>query len=305
MYGIPNMKLDKNEVVLRRIKQFWKPKASICLQHRSRQKLSGGKTAEGIRRRHSCDRRDQAARSADSKAANSKAFISRWIFSPRTPRAFWIGTRTADFIDADRQGRRRHRRRRHRHGLRRHLHAARLQSRWCRWKFCRKPPLERAKDNPWPEWPKVYKLDYGQEEAAAKFGADPRVYLTTATKFEGDAHGHVKAVHTVQVRMDEERQGPVHPEECSRHGKSFARATGAAGDGFPRAGTAVARITRHRARRAHQRQGRFREIHDESQGRLCRRRLPPRPEPRRVGLQRRPRRRARMRPLSDGRTDLP
>ena len=32
-----------------------------------------------------------------------------------------------------------------------------------------KPPLDRAKDNPWPEWPKVYKLDYGQEEAAAKF----------------------------------------------------------------------------------------------------------------------------------------
>ena len=36
-----------------------------------------------------------------------------------------------------------------------------------------KPPMDRAKDNPWPEWPKVYKLDYGQEEAAAKFGGDP------------------------------------------------------------------------------------------------------------------------------------
>ena len=107
-----------------------------------------------------------------------------------------------------------------------------------------KPPLERAKDNPWPEWPKVYKLDYGQEEAAAKFGADPRVYLTTATKFEGDAHGHVKAVHTVQVRMGAERQGPVHSEARSRHGKSFARATRPAGDGFPRAGTAVARSAR-------------------------------------------------------------
>src|ERR1700722_9149390 len=33
-----------------------------------------------------------------------------------------------------------------------------------------KPPMDRAKDNPWPEWPKVYKLDYGQEEASAKFG---------------------------------------------------------------------------------------------------------------------------------------
>ena len=36
-----------------------------------------------------------------------------------------------------------------------------------------RPPAERAADNPWPEWPKVYKLDYGQEEAAAKFGARP------------------------------------------------------------------------------------------------------------------------------------
>ena len=36
-----------------------------------------------------------------------------------------------------------------------------------------KPPAERAKDNPWPEWPKVYKMDYGQEEAAALWGASP------------------------------------------------------------------------------------------------------------------------------------
>ena len=75
-----------------------------------------------------------------------------------------------------------------------------------------KPPLERAKDNPWPEWPKVYKLDYGQEEAAAKFGADPRVYLTTATKFEGDAHGHVKAVHTVQVEWTRNDKGQFIPK---------------------------------------------------------------------------------------------
>jgi glutamate synthase (NADPH/NADH) small chain len=75
-----------------------------------------------------------------------------------------------------------------------------------------KPPLERAKDNPWPEWPKTYKLDYGQEEAAAKFGADPRVYLTTATKFEGDAHGHVKAVHTVQVEWTKNDKGQFIPK---------------------------------------------------------------------------------------------
>jgi len=76
-----------------------------------------------------------------------------------------------------------------------------------------RPPLERARDNPWPEWPKVYKLDYGQEEAAAKFGADPRVYLTTAKKFEGDEHGRVKAVHTVQIDWQKNDKGQFVPKE--------------------------------------------------------------------------------------------
>jgi glutamate synthase (NADPH/NADH) small chain len=76
-----------------------------------------------------------------------------------------------------------------------------------------RPPLERAPDNPWPEWPKVYKLDYGQEEAAAKFGADPRTYLTTAKKFEDDGHGHVKAVHTVQIDWHKNEKGQFVPKE--------------------------------------------------------------------------------------------
>lgn len=74
------------------------------------------------------------------------------------------------------------------------------------------PPSERAADNPWPEWPKVYKMDYGQEEAAAKFGADPRVYTTTATKFEGDENGNVKAVHTVQVQWERNEKGQFIPK---------------------------------------------------------------------------------------------
>ncbi|HEV2694907.1 MAG TPA: glutamate synthase subunit beta [Verrucomicrobiae bacterium] len=74
------------------------------------------------------------------------------------------------------------------------------------------PPLERAKDNPWPEWPKTLKVDYGQEEAAAKYGSDPRIYLTTATKFEGDANGHVKAVHMVQVEWTKNDKGQFIPK---------------------------------------------------------------------------------------------
>jgi glutamate synthase (NADPH) small chain len=72
-------------------------------------------------------------------------------------------------------------------------------------------PDDRAEDNPWPEWPKTHKVDYGQEEAAAKFGADPRVFLTTATRFEGDADGNVKAVHTVQVQWKKNAQGQFVP----------------------------------------------------------------------------------------------
>jgi glutamate synthase (NADPH/NADH) small chain len=74
-------------------------------------------------------------------------------------------------------------------------------------------PLERAADNPWPEWPKVHKVDYGQEEAAAKFGADPRVYLTTVKKFTGDAEGRLKEIVTVQVKWERNDKGQVLPAE--------------------------------------------------------------------------------------------
>ena len=74
-----------------------------------------------------------------------------------------------------------------------------------------KSPEQRAEDNPWPEWPKTHKSDYGQEEAAAVYGADPRTYLTTATKFEGDADGNLKAVHTVEVAWGKNDKGQFVP----------------------------------------------------------------------------------------------
>jgi glutamate synthase (NADPH/NADH) small chain len=74
------------------------------------------------------------------------------------------------------------------------------------------PPASRAASNPWPEWPKIYRMDYGQEEAAALFGDDPRAYLTTATRFEGDDQGQVKAVHTVQVQWTRDENGRFMPQ---------------------------------------------------------------------------------------------
>jgi glutamate synthase (NADPH) small chain len=76
-----------------------------------------------------------------------------------------------------------------------------------------KPPSERAANNPWPEWPKVYRMDYGQEEAAAIFGDDPRGYLTTSTRFEGDEDGNVKAIHTVQIEWTKNEQGQFVPQQ--------------------------------------------------------------------------------------------
>jgi glutamate synthase (NADPH/NADH) small chain len=75
------------------------------------------------------------------------------------------------------------------------------------------PPMDRAADNPWPEWPKVYKMDYGQEEAAAKFGSDPRVYLTTVKQILGDDAGGVRAVVTVNIRWDKNDKGQFVPVE--------------------------------------------------------------------------------------------
>jgi glutamate synthase (NADPH/NADH) small chain len=74
-------------------------------------------------------------------------------------------------------------------------------------------PMDRAADNPWPEWPKVYKMDYGQEEAAAKYGNDPRVYQTTVKKFVGDDKGQLKELITVQIKWEKNDKGQFIPVE--------------------------------------------------------------------------------------------
>jgi glutamate synthase (NADPH/NADH) small chain len=69
------------------------------------------------------------------------------------------------------------------------------------------PPETRASDNPWPEWPKVYKLDYGQAEAKERFGSDPRTYLISTKRFVGDENGHVKELHTVDIEWVKDASG--------------------------------------------------------------------------------------------------
>jgi glutamate synthase (NADPH/NADH) small chain len=76
-----------------------------------------------------------------------------------------------------------------------------------------RPPDQRAADNPWPQWPKVYKLDYGQEEARALQGADPRQYQVLTTRFVGDPGGRVQSLHLVSVEWRKGADGRFGPHQ--------------------------------------------------------------------------------------------
>jgi glutamate synthase (NADPH) small chain len=62
-----------------------------------------------------------------------------------------------------------------------------------------RPPVDRAADNPWPLWPKIFRIDYGHEEAAAKFGEDPRSYSISGKEFVRDDDGKLLGINTVEV----------------------------------------------------------------------------------------------------------
>ncbi|XP_053987028.1 uncharacterized protein LOC128880703 isoform X1 [Hylaeus volcanicus] len=61
------------------------------------------------------------------------------------------------------------------------------------------PPNKRGKDNPWPQFPRVFKVDYGHEEVSLKFGRDPRQFSTLSKEFLDDGNGHVSGIKTVTV----------------------------------------------------------------------------------------------------------
>lgn len=67
-----------------------------------------------------------------------------------------------------------------------------------------KAPDQRAQNNPWPQWPKVCKTDYGQEEAIALYGHDPRIYETTVKEFVKDKSGNLKAVKVVKLSWEKD-----------------------------------------------------------------------------------------------------
>ncbi|KAJ6387538.1 hypothetical protein OIU78_017288 [Salix suchowensis] len=69
------------------------------------------------------------------------------------------------------------------------------------------PPQTRAPGNPWPQWPKVFRVDYGHQEAASKFGKDPRSYEVLTKRFIGDEDGNVKGLELVRVHWEKDAGG--------------------------------------------------------------------------------------------------
>jgi NAD(P)H-dependent glutamate synthase small subunit len=76
-----------------------------------------------------------------------------------------------------------------------------------------KPPEGRADDNPWPEWPRIFRVDYGHEESAARFGRDPREFSVLSKRFVDDGEGHVAGIETVRVEWVKDEQGRFQMKE--------------------------------------------------------------------------------------------
>jgi glutamate synthase (NADPH/NADH) small chain len=209
MYGIPNMKLDKEKIVLRRIQQMEAEGVVFVCDTEVGKDLSVEQLRKDFDAVALCagatQARDLPMEGRELKGihlaleflgSNTKALLDKTA-APITAAGKHViviggGDTGTDCVGTS-----------IRHGA---VSVTQVE-------IMPKPPLERAANNPWPEWPKVLKTDYGQEEAAAKFGADPRIFLTTAKRFIGDACGNVRQVHLVQIEWKKDDKGRFTPQE--------------------------------------------------------------------------------------------
>jgi glutamate synthase (NADPH/NADH) small chain len=203
MYGIPNMKLDKQEVVQRRVDLMaaegikFVPNCEVGKDYPARQlhdefdavvlccgatkpndffTKTEGRQLKGIHfamdflhgnTKHLLDQRQSFSTNGQFISAKDKDVI---VIGGGDTGTDCVGTSV-------------------RHGCRS----------LAQFEILPRPPAERTPDNPWPEWPKIFRTDYGQAEAIALFGAEPRRYAISTKKFVGDEHGQLKALHTVRL----------------------------------------------------------------------------------------------------------
>lgn len=209
MYGIPNMKLDKEKVVLRRIKQLEAEGVTFVCNTAVGTDLPIEKLSADFDAVALCTgathARDLPLEGRDLKGihlameflgANTKALLDKTpapiSASGKHVIVIGGGDTGTDCVGTS-----------IRHGA---VSVTQVE-------IMPKAPLQRQPNNPWPEWPKVLKTDYGQEEAAALFGADPRIFLTTAKRFIGDECGNLKEVHLVQIEWKKNEKGQFVPQE--------------------------------------------------------------------------------------------
>ncbi len=211
MYGIPNMKLDKKEVVQRRLQLMEQEGVKfVCNAN-----VGGNVDAAALLKDN-----DATILATGATQPRDLPIEGRNLKGVHFAMEF-LGGNTKALLDSSSDNAPIHARGKHvvvigggdtgtdcvgtslRHGC---AHVMQIE-------ILPQPPLERQPDNPWPEWPKTLKVDYGQEEAAAKYGADPRTYLTTVKKFVGDAQGNVKELVTVQIKWAKNDKGQFVPQE--------------------------------------------------------------------------------------------
>ncbi|KAM9896427.1 hypothetical protein OXX79_007476 [Metschnikowia pulcherrima] len=84
------------------------------------------------------------------------------------------------------------------------------------------PPSARPKDNPWPQWPRVFRVDYGHTEVAAHYGKDPREYSILSKEFVGDDEGNVNGINTVRVEWKRSDSGAWQMAEVPGSEEFFA-----------------------------------------------------------------------------------
>ena len=77
------------------------------------------------------------------------------------------------------------------------------------------PPNGRAKENPWPQWPRIFRVDYGHAEVKEMMGQDPRSFSILTKEFVSDDNGRVAACKTVNVEWTKNESGQVCPEPCA------------------------------------------------------------------------------------------
>ena len=84
-----------------------------------------------------------------------------------------------------------------------------------------RPPDSRGPDNPWPQWPRIFRVDYGHAEVAAKFGDDPREFSILSKEFIAGADGQVRGIRTVQVEWNKDDSGRFQMAEIPGSEKEF------------------------------------------------------------------------------------